>query len=1127
MKNFLLSLLFLFLAPIFSFGQFTDDFADGDFTSNPTWNGDVSEFIVVGNELRSDGPNASSLLSLTVPSTNIQTTEWQFLIRLDFAPSTTNYVRVYLTSDQQDIENNLNGYFIQFGESGGPDSLDFYRQDGATTTKIFTGTSGCMSSSSSNSVRVKVTRDNSGTWEVYTDCAGGTNFTPEGSFTDNTHTTTAHFGVYCRYSTGSRRDKYFFDDFYVGPIIGDTIPPTVTNVSVISNNVLDLQFSEFLDPATAQNTGNYPTNNGLGTPNTAVLDPADSSLVHLTYSGTFVNGQQNTVTVSGVEDKNGNSIVSVNLPFIFVTPVTTDFKDVVLNELFPDPSPPVSLPEEEFVEIYNASNKTFNLQGWTITDGSSTGTFGTQVFAPGEYLILCHEDDTALFSSFGQVLGLSTFPTLNNSGDSITLLDSSGVLVDVVNYSDSWFTSDKDDGGWTLELVNPNTACSGPANWLPSEDVSGGTPGQINSVFDTLADTVEPLIQGVSVISSTEVQVNFNEAMDESSLQSATYSLDQGISVTQITPVAPEFLAVRLQLNPALDSATAYTLTITGATDCPGNSLTANTVLIGSGVAPQAFEILINEVYPNPDPEITVLPGVEFVELYNPTTKVLRLNGLEISDNSTSSSLSFDVIFPGEYLILTDDGNENALSTYGRVVTVSSLPTQNNSGDLVRLSDANNQTIDAINYDESWYIDEGKENGGWTLERINPADVCGGGSNWRASDYFAGGTPGMENSVFDPNAGLDPANVTGITVAASNQITLSFSKNMDSTSLATATYAVSGFGVDSVRVSGPVFDQVNVFFAQSFTPGTVLNFTWTDLNDCQGNLLSSGNLDFALAQANDLVINEILFDPRGSGTDFVELYNRAEYPINLQGWAMAFFDSDDSLNLREITSQPFVLEPGAYALLSEDNANVLLEYPLAREETFIETDLPTYSNASGSAILVNNLTTQIDRFDYDEDYHFGLVRDPEGFSLERIDFDRTTNDPTNWHTASEDVGGATPGYENSQFQPTDITEGEISIEPEVFSPDGDGFEDVVNINYRFDQPGFVANVTIYDARGREIRKLIRNELLGPEGTFSWDGLNDNGEKARIGIHIVFVEIFNLDGDTELYKETCVVAGARR
>ena len=143
--------------------------------------------------------------------------------------------------------------------------------------------------------------------------------------------------------------------------------------------------------------------------------------------------------------------------------------------------------------------------------------------------------------------------------------------------------------------------------------------------------------------------------------------------------------------------------------------------------------------------------------------------------------------------------------------------------------------------------------------------------------------------------------------------------------------------------------------------------------------------------------------------------------------------------------------------------------------------------------------------------------------MERIDFDRPTNESTNWHSAAESVGWATPGLENSQYYPGQLTSDVVSIEPEIFSPDNDGFDDILNINYTMANAGFVGSITIFDANGRLIRSLVQNELLAASGTISWDGLNNKREKARIGMYIVYFEVFDLDGNVSGVKKTCVVA----
>ena len=100
----------------------------------------------------------------------------------------------------------------------------------------------------------------------------------------------------------------------------------------------------------------------------------------------------------------------------------------------------------------------------------------------------------------------------------------------------------------------------------------------------------------------------------------------------------------------------------------------------------------------------------------------------------------------------------------------------------------------------------------------------------------------------------------------------------------------------------------------------------------------------------------------------------------------------------------------------------------------------------------------------------------------------------------------------------------VELPTETVSPDGDGYEDFLLINYNVDALGYVANIDIYDAKGLLVRNLINGELLTNEGSLQWDGTDNNGRKARLGIHVLAVEIFHPDGTVRRFKKTCVVAG---
>jgi len=333
--------------------------------------------------------------------------------------------------------------------------------------------------------------------------------------------------------------------------------------------------------------------------------------------------------------------------------------------------------------------------------------------------------------------------------------------------------------------------------------------------------------------------------------------------------------------------------------------------------------------------------------------------------------------------------------------------------------------------------------------------------------------------------------------------------------------------IDAVFNNPPDYSSLLIQLSDPLEGGIRYELSLEGIEDCVGNAIESTDLFvFALPQTGepgDLLINEILFNPRTAGRDFVEIYNASNKNIGLNNWVLQNAD----LTTRVISEDPLVIFPGQHLVLTDDVNATIQEYPIsgAYRENFHEMEsLPSFNNGDGSVILADSLENPIDRFDYLEDYHFPLLNTFDGVSLERLSYTRPTNEPGNWSSASERVGFATPGYVNSQFLPEGRASAQFELQDEVFSPDNDGFEDVLLINYSLDGPDYLATIRIYDRRGRLIRGLTNNLLLGTEGTLSWDGTTDDRSKARIGPHIVLIEIFNPSGDTETFKIPCIVAG---
>lgn len=1117
-------ILALSIFPTILYSQISEDFSDGDFTNNPTWTGSESLFIVENEVLRSNSPGEATYY-LSTSNTEMDDTEWSFFIKLDFATSGANYVEVYLVADNADLSAVQNGYFLKFG--GTPDEISLYKIASGNISLLIDGEDGVIGGSSNNIFDVKVQRTAAGEWNIAYDEGQTGTFVSGGIVTDSEIATTSSFGFkIVQSSAATPINKHFFDTIAVGSIPVDMTPPQITNAVALSDSQLKLTFSEPLDEASAENVANYDISGVLSSVLTAQLSSGDPTIVNLILDNPVPNGSDIVLSVTNVEDLSGNPMPTQTVGIFYFSSDNASYKDVVFNEIMADPTPVQGLPDAEFIEIFNASTSAiFDMQNWTLVNTTTAKTLGPAVLQPGQFLILCDAADTALFSGFGNVLGVSSFSAISNTGDSLTLLNPEGEIIDLVSFTDSWYNdSGKKDGGFTLELKNPFTPCSGKSNWSASNNSNGGTPGTQNSIFDESPDLTAPTIVSNSVVSPQLVHINFSETMDAASLQAGSYQWSDGITTTSVAS-SPDLISVDLSLDSPLQTGIEYTLTVSGVTDCPGNVIAENTnVTILLGVQPEMYELLITEILADPTPSVG-LPEGEYFELYNASNKVLDLNGIRLNDVVFPNS---KILYPGDYLICIDPSNIIGFLNYPNAYILPDLGSTyfTNGGRDLTLYNANNEEIDQVNYRLEWYGDSKKADGGYSLERINLSEPCRGGQNWTASIDPKGGTPEAVNSVNSTVPDEQPPVLQTIFVQDSTHLELLFSEPIDSMSIFTAEISIAPeIGILSIDNVSPYYTSILVELNEPLTQQIIYSLSVSGVADCVGNeIVEPETLPFGLPQKGlpgDVLLNEILFNPRTGGSDFVEIVNVSNKIVGLQNWAL----QNQDLTTKIISTNPLVIYPGAYMVFTSDPGNIAQEYPFGKPENFVKMEsLPSYSNSSGAVIIIDAEENLIDRFDYSEDYQFSLLNSFKGVSLERTSFTRPTNDPGNWTSAAESEDFGTPGKINSQYNSEGTASTDFELENELFSPDNDGFQDLLNLNYKLEAPGYVASIKIFDSRGRLVRNLTENELLATEGTITWDGVTDNGTKARIGPHIMFISIFNLDGNTETIKLPLIVAG---
>ena len=295
-------LLLLFLPQNTAFGQISDDFADGDFTQNPIWQGDAANFKISGSELQLNA-TAAGQSTLSVGGNIADSTVWNLRFRLTFAPSAQNLLRIYLLADQANLAA-ANGYFLEVGENGSADALRLYRQDGTSAkTLLATGLPGLVATNPDIQLRVK--RSKSGDWEVSA-ANFGSSLQPQCTATDVTYSggTDRYFGFQCLY-TITNAARFFFDNISILPDVPDTKPPVLLSAQANDATQVTVVFDETLDSLSAVSPTNY-TLVGIGQPLTASL-LSGKNAVSLALAAPLATGAY-TLQTTGVKDAAGNVI---------------------------------------------------------------------------------------------------------------------------------------------------------------------------------------------------------------------------------------------------------------------------------------------------------------------------------------------------------------------------------------------------------------------------------------------------------------------------------------------------------------------------------------------------------------------------------------------------------------------------------------------------------------------------------------------------------------------------------------------------------------------------------------------------------------------------------------------------
>ena len=370
---------------------------------------------------------------------------------------------------------------------------------------------------------------------------------------------------------------------------------------------------------------------------------------------------------------------------------------------------------------------------------------------------------------------------------------------------------------------------------------------------------------------------------------------------------------------------------------------------------------------------------------------------------------------------------------------------------------------------------------------------------------------------------------------SNNILEVYFNQNMNIESLQNIeSYSIKEMQIhpDEIYISSNEKNHIEIIFNQEFEEERLYTLNINNVSNCKDIALENETKAvFGIPSEiknNDIIINEILFNPISPGVEYVELYNRSNKVIDLSkimiGTIKESFPNPADTVVKEITSTGRILLPKSYCLLSVDSEIVKYQYESSSDDFLDIESLPSLPNEEGHIIICNKAREIIDEVVYSEKMHYDLLSITQGVALERISFENSSMDENNWHSASFNVNYGTPGYKNSVAADINdkIEKNQISIIPEIFSPDGDGNDDICSICYNVEDLGCSLNIKVFNTDGLLIRNLFNNNLVNNEGAVHWDGSDDNNRSVTPGIYIIQAEIFDLKGNVYRSRNVVVV-----
>lgn len=710
-----------------------------------------------------------------------------------------------------------------------------------------------------------------------------------------------------------------------------------------------------------------------------------------------------------------NNLASITIPGVVINETKGD---IVVNEIMYKPLSN----ESDWLEIFNTSRKAINLKGYQLGNGTIKNKIIAKdiILQPSEYFLIIRDSLKYPYSVKPAKWVMTSFPVLTDNKCKVVLLDSLNRSIDSLEYKSSWGGG----GGKSLERIEFISSSTDSTNWKTSTSRFNATPGAINSVAPKNYDVYVKSFSYQAPYAEVGKNIFLAAAITNNGrydVQNFVIRLYHDLNYDGIAQPA-ELISEQAGSNLAIGTTAAFNLSVNNIQ--PGQNQFIVNVEYNQDEYPENNSailkvngVVINEVKGdliiNELAYSTRYVSQQWIELYNKSRKTINLNGYQILSGTKKSKVISKNIFinPDSYIVIARD---SSVFNYNSKLTSVQISGFNSLAGKIAIQDSLNRTIDSLEYKTSW-----GGAGTKSLERIDPEKSSTDSTNWKTSISKFGGTPGSINSVSEKNYDLQIKNI--FTPAPFAEIGKNFpiiATVFNNGKIALANYTVKLFrdaNVNGVEDPGELLVELP---GTNLIPGSSANFSFSTNNFSAGLNQFIVKVDltndefpennYGLLKINgyvinetrgDIVVNEFMYTPATFEPEWIELFNKSQKQININGYQFG-----NGYIKNRIISNELILKPNEYAVITRDSS-IISKFPGIKK--FRQANFPDLNNTKGKIIVLDSLNRTIDSLDYKSTWGGG-----PGKSIERVEAIKSSTDSTNWKTTTSKFSG-TPGTINS------------------------------------------------------------------------------------------------------------------